>query len=278
MIQRIRTLTKYLLYRLIYSMSASIYLLVGFAFYWLTFFQRAPEPEYFIMVIGFFGVIITFFSTLTVASKANEAKSYPFLMRLESRVEFLVSMILTSLTFGMALQLLMVIAVLLRNGPELTFSRILEIPPIWLSLNILAAVVALQASDFVSYGWSRVWVFGMLAVALVVGDDNGVTVKWIAELMRGVAAEPTGGNNALAQLSNLLNLIADFLTGSVMTTISNVFSGLFWPFQAIIDAVMSGRFTASQAWAPALLLIFASILFLLAADFFSSRDMILNED
>ncbi|MFK7803791.1 MAG: hypothetical protein AB8G95_19315 [Anaerolineae bacterium] len=277
MIQRITTLISYLLYRLINSMSSLVYLLAGFAFYWLTFFQRAPEPEYFILIIGFFGLLVSFFATLTVASKANEAKSYPFFVRLESRVEFLAAVMITALIFAMILQLLMAAVVLIRNAPELTVGRVLEIPPIWLSLNVFAAVIALQASDFVAYGWSRVWIFGLLALSIVIGDDNGATLTWVADLMRS-NSQPGAANNAISSFSNVLLTVADFLTGSVMTSVSNLFSGLFWPFKAILAAVLDGYFTGPQALAPALLLVFASILFLLAADFFSSRDMILNED
>ena len=277
MIQRITTLISYLLYRLINSMSSLVYLLAGFAFYWLTFFQRAPEPEYFILVIGFFGMLLSFFVTLTVASKANEAKSYPFFMRLKSRIEFLAAVIVTALIFALILQLLMAAIVLIRNAPELTLGRVIEIPPIWLSLNILAAVIALQASDFIAYGWSRVWIFGLLAVAIVIGDDNGSTLVWIGDLIRGIA-QPASTNGAISSVSNILIAVADFLAGSFMSSVSGVFSGVFWPFRAILNAVMDGYFTQAQALAPALLLVFASILFLLAADFFSSRDMILNED
>ena len=258
-------------------MSSLTYLLVGFAYYWLTFYQRAPEPEYFILVIGFFGMLLSFFVTLTVASKANEAKSYPFFMRLQSRIEFLAAVIITALIFALILQLLMAAVVLIRNSPELTLGRVIEIPPIWFSLNILAAVLALQASDFIAYGWSRVWIFGLLALTIVIGDDNGSTLVWIADLLRG-GAQPNSANNAISSFSNILVTIADFLTGSFMSSVSDVFSSIFWPFRAILEAVMDGYFTRSQALAPALLLVFASILFLLAADFFSSRDMILNED
>lgn len=278
MIQRITTLTNYLFYRLINSMSLGFYLLGAFAFYWLTFMQRTPEAEYFILVIGFFGMLVSFFSTLSVASMANESKSYPFLVRLNSRIEFLIALITTSLLFTIILQLLFALLVLLRNDPELTLGRVLEIPPLWLSINILASVVALQASDFISYGWSRVCIFGLLALALVIGDNDGATLEWLAEIFRNVANQSAVSGNAQIQFSQALNASADFLTGDFMGTVGTVFNGLFWPFRAIIDGVLTGYFSSTQAWAPALLLVFASFLFLLAADFFSSRDMILRED
>ncbi|MEM9777275.1 MAG: hypothetical protein AAF902_22045 [Chloroflexota bacterium] len=276
--QRITTLTSYLLYRLFSSMASIILLLVGFAYYWLTFYQRAPEPEYFVIVIGAFGLVISFFSTLAVASLSNEAKSYPFFMRLQSRTEFLASILLTALIFALLLQLLMTAVVLIRNGPELTIGRAIEVPPIWLSLNILASVLALQASDFVSYGWSRVWIFGLLAVAIIFGDNEGETINWIASFLRDTGEQAIGTSEAIIQMSEFLIRAADFLTGTTMTTISNVFGSLFWPFRAILDAVQTGYFTRAQAFAPALILLFAAVLFLLAADFFNSRDMTLAED
>ena len=278
MIQRITTLTSYLLYRLFTSMASLILLLVGFGYYWLTFYQRAPEPEYFIIVIGAFGLIISFFSTLAVASLSNETRNYPFFVRLQSRTEFLAAVLIASLIFALLLQLLMTAIVLVRNGPELTLGRATEIPPIWLSLNIFASVIALQASDFVAYGWSRVWIFGILAIAIVLGDDDGTTLNWMADFLRETGEQAVGTSEAIIQMSEFLIGFAAFLTGTTMTAVANIFSGLFWPFRAILTAVQEGYFTRSQALAPALIMIFAAVLFLLAADFFNSRDMILSED
>ncbi|MEM8858808.1 MAG: hypothetical protein AAGD96_10835 [Chloroflexota bacterium] len=259
-------------------MASLILFFVGFVYYWLTFYQRAPEPEYFTLVIGAFGLIISFFSTLSISSLSNEAKSYPFFMRLQSRTEFLASVLLAALIFSLILQLLMTAVVLLRNGPELTLGRAIEIPPIWLSLNIFASVIALQASDFVSYGWSRVWIFGLIAVSIILGDNNGATLNWVADFLRETGEGAIGTSEAIIQMSEFMIRTADFLTGTTMSTVSNIFSSLFWPFQAILDAVQTGYFTRAQALAPALIMVFAAVLFLLAADFFNSRDMILSED
>lgn len=278
MIQRISTLVSYLIYRLVRSMTALIFTLAGFAYYWLAFLYETPEPEYFTIVIGFFGLLLSFFATLSVASKANEAKSYPLFIRLESRTEFLIALTVTSLLFSLALQLIMAAIVIFRNEPQLTMGHLLEIPPIWLSLNILATVVALQASEFIAYRWSRVWVFGLLAVAMVIGDADGATLNWLAGIFRNLAGQTASGNDTVSRFSEIFNNIATFLTGPVMENLNQIFGSIFWPFQAILDGVLNGYFTTSQALAPALILIFASVLFLLAADFFSSRDMILKED
>jgi hypothetical protein len=52
--------------------------------------------------------------------------------------------------------------------------------------------------------------------------------------------------------------------------------GLHWPFRAIVDGV-TVSFDRTEALAPAFLLLYATILFLLAADFFATKDLHLIE-
>ncbi|MCP4428919.1 MAG: hypothetical protein GY803_30920, partial [Chloroflexi bacterium] len=54
---------------------------------------------------------------------------------------------------------------------------------------------------------------------------------------------------------------------------SRIFDWLIWPFTAISDAVINGFFNTSQALAPAVILLYATILFLLAADLFAGKDL-----
>jgi hypothetical protein len=56
-----------------------------------------------------------------------------------------------------------------------------------------------------------------------------------------------------------------------------VFSLLFWPFKAVADATIQGVFNPTQALAPAIILLYAAILFMLAADLFATKDLDFTE-
>jgi hypothetical protein len=64
----------------------------------------------------------------------------------------------------------------LYNGPGFSL-RLLELPPLWLALNVLAIVLALHASDFVTDGWSRVYVYGTLALLIISQNSSGLLVN-----------------------------------------------------------------------------------------------------
>ena len=66
MIQRLLVLTGFFLRRLIFSLSGIIYIICGLI-YWLLFFspgQGTPDSEYYILVIGVFGAVITFLAAI----------------------------------------------------------------------------------------------------------------------------------------------------------------------------------------------------------------------
>ena len=58
-----------------------------------------------------------------------------------------------------------------------------------------------------------------------------------------------------------------------MNTVSSVAGVVFWPFDAMTSAVFAGGFTPSQALAPAVLMLYGSILFLIAATLFAGKDL-----
>jgi hypothetical protein len=179
--RRILVLAGYFGRNLFFSLAGSIYLILALA-YWRIFFdpgQSTPHAEYYILVIGAFGAAITFLSALTVTARANQMANYPLVVRLPSRIEYLTAVFLSTLFFGTLLQLL-IAALALLNGPAISLGRALEIPPIWLAFNILASVLALHASDFVAAGWSRVYIFGILAVFLFGQSTNDTASKWLA--------------------------------------------------------------------------------------------------
>lgn len=276
MTQRIFTLIGYLLYRLATSLVGTGYIAITIAYYMFAFHTATPEPDYFILVIGLFGVLMTFLIGLTLSAKANEAASYPVLVRLNSRVEYITAVLLATLLAGFVLQLTLAAVALVRNDPVLSLRQAAEIPPLWISLNILFAVIALHASDFVAAGWSRVWLFGILAVMLLGRDNSATIMLWLSD--RAQQAGAWAYQRGSADEGQVFQGIANWLSVDGVNPVQNFFGFLFWPFQAIIEGTIAGAFNRIQAFGPAILLLYATILFMLAADIFAMKDLYLTEE
>ena len=276
MMRRIFTLTGYLLRSLTLSLSGLLFVLLTLA-YWRVFFdptQRTPEVAYYILLVGLFGAALTFLVTLTVCSRANQAVNYPLLARLPSRVEYLTAVFLAAILFATLLQLLLALLATWR-GPALSPGRVLEMPPIWLSANVLAAVLSLHATDLVTKGWSRVVVYSVLAVLLFVQNANQTMMDWLAGRVNNLSAWFFTQN--INALGNAFNTMASWLAGQGLSAISRVVGIIFWPFHAIADATIAGAFTQTQALAPGILLLYATVLFMLAADLFATKNLFLTE-
>jgi hypothetical protein len=59
--------------------------------------------------------------------------------------------------------------------------------------------------------------------------------------------------------------------------LQQMFGFIFWPFRAISEAILQGSFKPTQALAPAILMLYATILFMLAADLFANKDLDFTE-
>lgn len=276
MTQRIVALSRYLARSVVLSLTGVFFLIAAALYYFLAFQQPTPEVEYFATIIGIFGAAAAFLLTLSIAGRANEAASYPLFTRLPSRVEFLTAVLLTAVALAVLLQLLVAGLALARNGPVLSLARATDIPPGWLALNILAAVIALHAADFVAAGWSRVYFFGLIALLLFSRGNAGGIVGILADALRSTAnfAQRQGWS----AIGRALTSAGAWLSGDTLSAAGGAVDLVFWPFRALIDAAVSGRFSTEQALAPAVLLIYATLLFLLAADVFSSKDIVLSEE
>lgn len=274
MTQRLAVLSRYFFGRWFRSVSGALYVLFAFA-YWLILFnpqQQTPEVDYFILVLGLFGPVAAFLITLTISSWANQAVNYPFLVRLPSRVEYLTAVAVAAFLATFLLQLLMTILTFSFGGPALTLGNLLEIPPLWFPPIILAITLALHASDLVSKGWSRVYLFGLLAIFLFARElSNDILLRLLSGLNRYI------NNQGWFRLMEWINNAMNAISNSNSNIIARVTDSLFWPFEAIIEAVLEGQYTATQAIAPAILLIYATILFILAADLFGNKDLIFTE-
>lgn len=276
MIQRIAVLTVYFLRTFFFSLIGLLFLLAALV-YWAVFFppgQGTPDFENYVLLIGAFGAAATFIAALTIATRANRLENYPFVTRLQSRVEYLVSVLLAALVAGGLLQALVAGLALIR-GPELTAAGLLSLGPIWLGINILAAVLALHATDLVASGWSRVIIFGLLAILLILNSMGQSPDSWLADRLNDVGAAFATVN--LAFFADLLDSLASSLRGDSLSVISSAAGTVFWPFRSIGDAVFSGALTPAQALAPAVLLLYGTILFLIAANLFATKDLEFSE-
>jgi len=74
-----------------------------------------------------------------------------------------------------------------------------------------------------------------------------------------------------------INNFSNWLQNDGASSLSKLFSLPFWPFHAITDAVIAGSFNMVQALAPAVLLLYATLLVMLAADLFATKDLDLTE-
>lgn len=272
MIQRVLILAGYFSKSVFFSLTGLILLILSIV-YWAIFFppgQGTPDVENYIILIGALGAAATFLATLAVSSKAGRMENYPILVRLPSRVEYLVAVLLSSLFIGLLLQLLVAGLAVIR-GPDLTLTRILTIPPMWFSVNLLAAILAIHASDLVTAGWSRVVLFGLLAIALILNSASTSPDSWFSDRLNDLADLFSRIN--LMWFSDLTASLAAWAYDSPLSGLARISTIIFWPFRAMADAVFSGNFTPSQALAPAVILLYGAILFLIAATLFSSKDL-----
>ena len=196
-------------------------------------------------------------------------------MKLPSRIEYLGSVFLASLVYASLIQMVLALGALLANGPDVTLRQILEIPPLWIAGNILFVVIALHASDLVARGWSRVYVFGVLGVLLYLQSGLGLLGDWLFGLFNRIGGALS--ERGLDALARVFYDAATWLASDGSGLLEKIFGLIFWPFRAIIDAVINGQFTPAQALGPAMLLIYATLLFLLAANLFAGKDLFLSE-
>jgi hypothetical protein len=185
------------------------------------------------------------------------------------------AIMLTAFIFALAIQFVVAVVALIFNGPDIGLRQLIEIPPLWIAANLLFSVLALHASDLVTSGWSRVYVFGVLAFLLYGRGSSGTIVGWLADGLSSL------GNNMLARgwtdLGSGLFQFSGWLNQTAADLLQNILGLVFWPFSAIANATIGGGFSQTQSLAPAIILLYATILFLLAADFLATKDLYLTE-
>ncbi len=277
MIQRITTLAAYLLNSFFFSIGGLLYILTALAYYLVLFEprQKTPDSDYLFLVVGILGIALSFLVTLSLSSRANKAENFPFLVRLPSRIEYLTSVMFSALLFAFAIELVIAFLATVINGPDLSIQLVLVMVPVWFVVDLLFVVLALHATDMVAHGWSRVYVFGVLGILLYLNNGNTLIREWLAGAFRDL------GNSLLRRGAEGLSAIAYDISGWLTTTGSGVIDRIsdliFWPFSAITDGAINGSFSLSQSMAPAVLLLYSTLLFLLAASFYAKKDLFMTE-
>lgn len=272
MMQRVWILSVYFAKSVFFSLGGLMMLILSIT-YWAVLFppgQGTPDIENYIILVGALGAAATFLATLSAASKAGRLENFPLLVRLPSRIEYLLSVLLSALAIGLILQLLVAGLALIR-GPEMNAGNWLMLLPLWLSTNILAAVLAMHATDLVTSGWSRVIIFGLLAILLILSSASGNSDSWLAARLNDLAMVFSRLN--LMWFADIFSSLSVWLGGGTLANVGTIAGQVFWPFRAMIDGVFAGRFTAAQALAPAVIMLYGTILFLIAALLFSSKDL-----
>jgi hypothetical protein len=277
MIRRVLVLAIYFQRRFVLSLPGILFLLLALVFYMIFFGpgQKTPDVAYFASVLGIFGTILSFLVTLSLAATANRAANLPILVRIPSRVEYLTSVLLASIVFSSIVLLALAIVALLVNGPIFNAQLIILIPPLWFSGILMFSTLALHASDLVAWNWSRVYVFGIIALLIYLREGLRIIGNALANLFDELGIRFSNqGWDALASMANSLgNLVSETVPQILERSVDVV----FWPFNAIANALINSQFSEMQAIAPVILILYASILFLLAANVFSSKDLILSE-
>jgi len=274
---RIFALSTYLFRSLLVSLAGLLYILLALAFYLVLFDPRqlTPDVDYYILVIGIFGICFSFLVSLSVAARANKAIHFPLIVRLPSRIEYLTPVFLASLGYATLIQIAIALLALIANGPALSLEQLATIPPIWITGNILFILLSLHASDLVAKGWSRVYIFGIIGILLYLQSGLDLIRGWLANLFSRV-----GNQLLISGMDSIATIafdISDWLTETGSTILGGVLGLIFWPFQATADAIINGYFDPMQALAPAILLIYACFLFILAANLFAKKDLHLTE-
>jgi hypothetical protein len=276
MIQRIWELTQYYTRNLAFSLTGLVFIIAAFLF-WAVFFppgQGTPDVENYFLIIAAFGTIMSFLATLTVASRANRAENLPLITRLPSRVEYITAVFSAAFIFAFLLQVLVAVLAMIR-GPEMSIGKMLEAPPIWVALNLLAAILALHASDLVASGWSRVVIYGTLAILLIGQNFVQRINEWILSFVSNLSSFFYA--QQLDSIATVMSRAASWLSMAGESLLSGILNIVFWPFRTIGEATINGFFTPVQALAPAVLVLYATILFLIAADLFASKDLEMTE-
>jgi hypothetical protein len=169
-VNRVCTLSLFLIRDLFRSLASLVPLAAGLTFYGIAF-EYGMDQAQFITVAGVGLGAICLLTALLLSGRANRASFYPFAARLPRRSELLAAVPLGSLAVTAVMALLMTEAALLQHKLTLDFPSALWIIPTWLAFWLFMAALALPLSSLVSRDGSHM-VGYVLITALLVANDR----------------------------------------------------------------------------------------------------------
>lgn len=237
---RIWALTRFLSRDLFLSLAGIVPLAAALAFGLIAFEYGMDQPQ-FMTVAGVGNGLICMLTTLLLAGRANRASSYLLVARLHHRAELLASLVLSSLIITTILALLLAGGNLLAGRLTLDFPSVLWAVPTWLVLWLMMSSLALTLSALVSRNGSHLVGYLLLAGLLVVNDRKAVLeARRLSWLTRAVAA-------------------------------------ILWPVSTLLSTASAGLHDRSYFLALALTLLYAVLLFALAAQLLADKDLLWAE-
>ena len=198
---RVCTLSLFLIRDLFRSLASLVPLAAGFTFYGIAF-EYGMDQAQFITVAGVGLGAICLLTALLLSGRANRASFYPFAARLSHRSELLAAVVAGSLAVTAVIAFLMTEAALLQHKLTLDFPSALWIIPTWLALWLFMAALALPLSSLVSRDGSHMVGYVLITALLVANDRRSfLEERRLHWLSRAVAAILLPMATLLAQAS-----------------------------------------------------------------------------
>lgn len=198
---RIWVLTLFFIRDLFRSLSGVVPLAVGLAF-GIIAFEYGMDQAQFITVAGIGIGAICVLTTLLMSNRANRGSSYLLIARLHRRAELLAALALSGVGITAMLAISITAANLFAGRLDLDFPSALWILSTWLPLWLLAASLALPLSALVGRGGSHLAGYALLAALLIANDRSTMLanrgLEWLVRAVDVILWPPT---TLLAQAS-----------------------------------------------------------------------------
>jgi hypothetical protein len=258
---RLWTLIAYLFRDLFRSLTGMLVVVASLAFYLVGIVgvTGGIDRNYYALVIGAFFAILALVVAVILADRAYHATSYLLILRFRSRAPFLAGVALAAIAVSGLLEAGIAVASLLQLDTPLTTGMVLDIVPVWAGWMVLGAAVGLHMSELVRRGWSRTVVYAILAFVLFV----------LNQTQSGVPVE----------LADRFNWVPSVIPDPARWEwATRLVDSLLWPVKAAVRVASSGDYTVPDSLAPAVLLLVAAFVFLMAAALFERKDLIFPEN
>jgi hypothetical protein len=259
--RRLWRLVTYLFQDLFRSLTGLLVVVAALVFYLVAIVSVTGgiDGDYYALVIGGFFAVFALILAVMLADRAYNATSYLLIFRFSSRMPFLAGVALTAVAISALLEAGIALASIPRLDTPLTAGMMLDVVPVWAGWLVLGAVLGLHMSELVRRGWSRTVIYALLAFILFVLNQRQTAVP----------TELAGRFNWIP------NVLPDPARWAWATRLVDV---ILWPVTAGVRVARSADYTLVESLAPAVLLLVASFIFILAVALFERKDLILPEN